>query len=253
MDLGLAGRTAIVTGGGSGLGAAVCEAFCREGANVILNYIVDKTSAAALAERLSAQYGTQCLPCYGDISSAPDIDRVISHAEVMLSGIDILVNNAGTWPTARILDMSDEDWESTLRINLTGTFMFSKRMVAWLHARKRKGKITNIVSQAAFHGSTSGHAHYAAAKAGVVNFTVSLAREAAEYGINVNAVAPGIIATPLMGKALEARLAEYVARIPLGRIASPEDIADVVVFLCSNKADYMTGATVDVTGGMLMR
>jgi 3-oxoacyl-[acyl-carrier protein] reductase len=163
------------------------------------------------------------------------------------------VNNAGTWPTARILDMSDEDWESTLRINLTGTFMFSKRMVAWLHARKRKGKITNIVSQAAFHGSTSGHAHYAAAKAGVVNFTVSLAREAAEYGINVNAVAPGIIATPLMGKALEARLAEYVARIPLGRIASPEDIADVVVFLCSNKADYMTGATVDVTGGMLMR
>ena len=253
MELGLANKTVIVTGGGSGLGAAICEAFCQENANVVMNYIVDELTVSALATELREKYQTKCFSCYGDITSAPDIERVIAQAEEMLGGIDVLVNNAGVWPTAQIKDMSDEEWERTLRINLTGTFMFSKRMVNYLLVRQRKGKIANIVSQAAFHGSTSGHAHYAAAKAGVVNLTVSLAREVAEYGINVNAVAPGIMSTPLMGKALETRTVEYLARIPLGRIASPEEVAHVVVFLCSNKADYMTGTTLDVTGGMLMR
>jgi 3-oxoacyl-[acyl-carrier protein] reductase len=111
----------------------------------------------------------------------------------------------------------------------------------------------NITSQAAFHGSTSGHAHYAASKAGVVSFTVSLAREVASQGIRVNAVAPGMMATPMAKEALAQREADYLKRIPLGRIADPAEVAQVVVFLASEKAGYMTGATVDVTGGMLMR
>lgn len=253
MELGLANKTVIVTGGGSGLGAAICEEFCREHANVMMNYIVEEQDVTALAAELGEKYGTKCIPCYGDITSAADIDRIIGQAADMLGGVDVLVNNAGIWPTSRIIDMADEEWERTLRINLTGTFMFSKRVVKHLLSQRRKGKIVNITSQAAFHGSTSGHAHYAAAKAGVVNLTVSLAREGAAYGINVNAVAPGIISTPLMGAALETRTEEYLSRIPLGRIALPQEVANVVVFLCSNKADYMTGATVDVTGGMLMR
>jgi 3-oxoacyl-[acyl-carrier protein] reductase len=134
--------------------------------------------------RRARKYRVQCIPSYGDISCAPDIERIMAQAEEKLGGVDLLVNNAGTWPTARITDMPDDEWERTLRINLTGTFMFSKRMVNYLIQRRKKGKIVNIVSQAAFRGSTSGHAHYAAAKAGVVNLTISLAREVAEHGIN---------------------------------------------------------------------
>ncbi len=253
MELGLEGKTALVTGGGSGLGAAICETLCQERSNVVMNYLVEESAVRELAARLEQRYRVRCLPLFGDISLAPDIERVIAQAEQELGGVDVLVNNAGVWPTAKITEMSDEEWERTVRINLTGTFMFSKRVVnRWLQ-RKVPGKIVNIVSQAAFHGASSGHAHYAAAKAGVVNFTVSLAREVAAHGINVNAVAPGIMTTPLMRSALDARSAEYLARIPLGRIASPEEVASVVVFLASRKADYMTGATVDVTGGMLMR
>ncbi|HWQ31064.1 MAG TPA: SDR family oxidoreductase [Negativicutes bacterium] len=126
-------------------------------------------------------------------------------------------------------------------------------MVQHIIARKSPGKIINIVSQAAFHGSTSGHAHYGAAKGGVVTFTVSLAREVAKYGINVVAVAPGMMRTPMNKKELAEREGEYVKRIPLGRISEPEEVAYTVAFLASDKADYITGATIDVTGGMLMR
>lgn len=120
---------------------------------------------------------------------------------------------------------------------------------------KRKGKIINIVSQAAFFGSTSGHAHYAASKAGLVGFTISLAREAAPFGITVNAVAPGIMETPIFNNILkdpETKLA-YERRIPLGRIAKPDEIASIVIFLAGNQSNYMTGTTLDATGGMLMR
>jgi 3-oxoacyl-[acyl-carrier protein] reductase len=149
--------------------------------------------------------------------------------------------------------MSDEEWDKTIRINLNGPFYLSKRVVNHLIERKAKGKIINIVSQAAFHGSTSGHAHYAASKGGLVTFTVSLAREVAKYGINVCAVAPGMIRTPMNKDTLREREEDYLDRIPLGRIAEASEIANVVAFLASDKADYITGATIDVSGGMLMR
>ncbi len=120
-------------------------------------------------------------------------------------------------------------------------------------AAQQKGKIVNIVSQAAFHGSTTGHAHYAASKAGLVSFSISLAREVAKYGINVNMVAPGMVRTPMTEEALKAKPDYYNGRIPIGRVAEPEEVAQAAVFLASKCADYYTGITFDATGGMLMR
>lgn len=146
-----------------------------------------------------------------------------------------------------------EDADRMIRAGAVRLGTSAGRVVKHCISNKVNGKIVNIVSQAAFHGSTSGHAHYAAAKGGLVTFTVSLAREVAKYGINVNAVAPGMMRTPMNTKELAEREAEYVKRIPLGRISDPREVAYTVAFLASDKADYITGATIDVTGGMLMR
>jgi 3-oxoacyl-[acyl-carrier protein] reductase len=253
MDLNLRGKVAIVTGGGSGLGAAISEVLAEEGVNVIVNYIVDEANVFKFVDQLNEKYNSKAIPLYGDITNANDIENVIARAIDIYGGVDILVNNAGIWPTCFVKDMTNEAWEKTVRINLTGPFMFSKRVVDHFIARQCKGKIINIVSQAAFHGSTSGHAHYAAAKGGLVTFTVSLAREVAKHGINVTAVAPGMMRTPMNKKELAEREDKYVERIPLGRISDPKEVAYTVAFLASDKADYITGATIDVTGGMLMR
>lgn len=253
MDFNLKGKTAIVTGGNSGLGAAVCEVLAQEGADVVINYLFNPEDAETLAQKLSEQYNVKAVIAKGDITSAEDIDANIKTALDKTGSFDILVNCAGVWPTHFVKDMDDADWERTVKINLTGPFMFAKRAVNNFIDNNVKGKIINIVSQAAFHGSTSGHAHYAAAKGGLVTFTVSLAREVAKYGINVTAVAPGMMRTPMNKKELEERENEYIKRIPLGRISDPQEVAYTVAFLASDKADYITGATIDVTGGMLMR
>ncbi len=253
MDLNLKGKTAIVTGGNSGLGAAVCEVLAQEGANVVINYLFNPEDAERLAAFLKDKYAVKAVIAKGDITSAEDIDSNIKTAVDATGSFDILVNCAGIWPTDFVKDMPDDSWERTVKINLTGPFMYSKRAVNHFIEHDKKGKIINVVSQAAFHGSTSGHAHYAASKGGLVTFTVSLAREVAKYGINVTAVAPGMMRTPMNRDALAEREAEYIERIPLGRISDPEEVAYTIAFLASSKADYITGATIDVTGGMLMR
>jgi 3-oxoacyl-[acyl-carrier protein] reductase len=139
-------------------------------------------------------------------------------------------------------------------VNLTAVFLMSQLFIQGkLNSKITGGKILNITSQAAFTGSTTGHSHYAASKAGVVAFTTSMAREVAQYGINVNAVALGIVETEMLRATLEADRKYYESRIPLGRVATPEDIAKIAVFLVSDGASYVTGATIDATGGMLMR
>jgi 3-oxoacyl-[acyl-carrier protein] reductase len=253
MDLNLKGKAALVTGGGGGLGAAISRTFAAEGADVAVNYIVDEDKVLDFVKEITAVYGVRCIALKGDISVPADMSSNVAGVIEKLGRIDILVNNAGVWPVAYVETMSDEEWDRTIRINLNGPFYLSKRVVNHLIERKAKGKIINIVSQAAFHGSTSGHAHYAASKGGLVTFTVSLAREVAKYGINVCAVAPGMMRTPMNRDTLREREEDYLERIPLGRIAEPSEVANVVAFLASDKADYITGATIDVSGGMLMR
>jgi 3-oxoacyl-[acyl-carrier protein] reductase len=244
MNLGLKDKTIIVTGGSVGLGAAICTEFQNEGANVVVFDLLQKEIPAS----------TGILQFTGDVTQPQDIDHAIQQAVAEFGGLDILVNNAGIWPEHPFIDMAVEDWERTIRVNLTGPFLFCNKFIRYLVAEKRPGQIINIVSPVAFQGSTRGHSHYAAAKAGLVSLTQSLAHEVSGKNIRVVAVAPGIMDTGMTHQTITERGKDYyLKRIPLGRFADPAEVASVVVFMASERASYVTGATIDVTGGMLMR
>jgi 3-oxoacyl-[acyl-carrier protein] reductase len=250
MDLGLRNKVALVTGGARGLGRAIGLALAQEGAKVAVNFA--HTSPAPLLAQIR-QDGGQAIGVRGDISKAGAVRRIFERVEQQLGPLDILINNAGTWPTALVQDMPEEEWNHTLAVNMTGPFLACREAVRRWVATGRKGRIVNITSQAAFYGATTGHAHYAAAKAGLTNFTISLAREMAPHGVVVNAVAPGFMMTDMIADVWQKRRAKYLKRIPLGRIADPAEVATVAVFLASERASYMTGTTVHVNGGMEMR
>ena len=252
MDYGLKGKNVLVTGSTGGVGEAIVRLMAEEGANVIVSGR-RKEKAEALAKEIHDLYGVKAIAIASDLGKRGEAEALFEKSLQALGGLDILVNNAGIWPQAYVTEMELAEFDETLYLNLEVPFLLSKMLVNHLIAEGKKGKIVNIVSQAAFHGSTTGHAHYAASKAGLVAFTVSLAREVADKGINVNAVAPGMVYTDMAKNAIDANREYYESRIPIGRCAEPEDIAYPVVFLASNKSDYLTGITLDATGGMLMR
>ena len=253
MDLHLQDKVALVTGGSRGLGRAICLGLAAEGAKVAVNYRRGEAAASAVVEAMQNLHSAQGIALQANVAKSADVVRMFEQCEEDLGPIDILVNNAGLWPTAYVREMTEEEWDATFDVNLKGAFLTCREAVCrWLDTG-RGGRIVNISTQAAFHGSTTGHAHYAASKAALVNFTVSLAREVARSGIFVNSVAPGMMRTDMAQDALEENEEKYIQRTPLGRIAEPAEIADTVVFLASNRASYTTGATFDATGGMLMR
>ncbi|NLX97099.1 MAG: 3-oxoacyl-ACP reductase FabG [Rhodopirellula sp.] len=253
MDLELQGKVALVTGGAQGLGRAVCWKLAAEGANVAVNYRRQAEKAEAVAGEIRRAFGIEAMSVGGDVSREDDVREMFDRIEATLAPVEILVNNAAVCPTCPVKEMSLDQWSETIDVNLTGTFLTSRELVRRLLAAGRTGRIVNVSSQAAFRGSTTGHAPYDASKGGIVSFTVALARELAPHGIAVNAVAPGMMHTEMTAAALQANEPKYLARIPLNRIADTKEIADVIVFLASARASYMTGATVDVSGGMLMR
>ncbi len=252
MDYGIKGKNAIITGSGGGLGKALAFMLAAEGVNIIVHDLPNKEKETEEICKELRKLGVKAEAVLADMSDAEAVKEFFDKANSIFD-VDILVNNAGIWPTAYVEEMTVESFETTVAVNLIAPFILCREAVKHFKANNKKGKIVNMVSQAAFHGSTSGHAHYAATKGGLVTFTVSLARECAKYGINVNCVAPGMMRTPMNEKALAEREEEYLKRIPLGRIADPKEVASVVAFLCGNQSDYMTGTTLDVTGGMLMR
>jgi 3-oxoacyl-[acyl-carrier protein] reductase len=225
--------------------------LAAEGAHVAVNFV--HTQPDSLVAEMGQRFGVEAIAAGGNIAHVDEVRAVFDQVERELGPLDILINNAGIWPTAFVKDMTNERWNSTLAINLTGPFLTCREAVQrWLLAG-RKGRIVNITSQAAYQGSTTGHADYAAAKAGLANFTISLAREMAPHGILVNAVAPGFMQTDMAAEALKSNWDRYRQRIPLGRVADPAEVANAVVFLASDRASYMTGSTLHVNGGMEMR
>ncbi len=253
MDLNLDNKVALVTGGSRGLGRAICLALAAEGAKVAINGFHNPHRAIELAEKIKTEYSVEAAPVIGNIGEEAGVVEIFQATEQAFGRIDILVNNAAVWPTGLVKDITEDEWNRTQQINLTGSFLTCREAVRrWLDTNTT-GRIVNVTSQAAFRGSTTGHAHYAASKAGLVALTVSLAREVAPQGIAVNAVAPGMMRTEMAREALDQNEQKYLQRIPMRRIGDPAEVAAVVTFLASERASYMTGATVDATGGMLMR
>ena len=252
MDLKLNGKKAIITGSTKGIGKAIALSLAAEGCQVVVTGR-DKEQLETTVQEIKKASGTIAYPIRIDLQKEGSAEQLLQIGIEILGDIDILVNNAGIWPTSYVTDMSKDEFEKTMYLNLEVPYLLSKNAANYFLERKKKGKIIHIVSQAAFHGSTTGHAHYAASKAGLVAFMISQAREVAKYGININAVAPGMVDTDMVRDNVLKNEEYYKNRIPVGRLARPEEIANVVTFLASERADYLTGITIDATGGMLMR
>jgi 3-oxoacyl-[acyl-carrier protein] reductase len=243
----LAGKVALVTGAQQGIGKAIALAYGREGAHVVVNYLDDRTAAEAVAVQIRA-CGPQALAVAGDVSQPTDV-RDLVDAGVTLGGIDILVNNAGIFPRVEFLDMTEAQWDAVLDVNLKGAFLCTQAVARRMVARGQGGAMINLTSGAAFRSSPRG-VHYVSSKAGLVGLTRATALELARYHIRVNAIAPGTTDTaqPRYGMS-EEELQAVGPQIPLGRLAIPEDIADVAVFLASEEARHITGQTLHVNGG----
>ena len=253
MNLNLTDKVALVTGGSHGIGAAICRGLAAEGVKVGVNYSTSGDEANAVVAGIRRDFGTDTLAIQGNLEDPLAITSMFELLERRWGTVDILVNNAAYCPGGPLDSYTIEVWEKTFRVNVTGCFVASQEHVKRLRAAGKKGKIVNLVSQAAFLGSTSGRLPYDSSKGAVISMTRALAREVAREGINVNAIAPGMVKTEMVAANLAKKLDYYLSRIPLERIAEPEDIANAVVFLASDAASYITGTTMDLTGGMLMR
>lgn len=245
----MAGKVVLVTGGALGIGFGIVRRFAQEGAGVLLTDLNEKAARAA-AEKLAAEPGrVEIYPA--DVGEEETGEKVVARCIEVFGGLDILVNNAGIFPQAPVLQMAPELMDKVYRVNLKGPALISKAAALRMVAQGRGGRIINIASIDAFRPSMVGLAAYDASKGGVVMFTKSLALELAPHNITVNAVAPGAIYTEGVAEA-GTKIDEFAARIPLQRMGKPEEIAGAVVFLASPDADYITGETIVVDGGVLL-
>ena len=245
MDL--SNRVAIVTGSGRGIGQAIALKLAEVGATVVVNDIGDAAPVENVAEEIR-QMGRESLAVLADISLASDVAKLVETTINTYGKVDILVNNAGITRDQLILRMTDEDWDKVLNVNLKSVFLATRAVLRHM-IRQRWGRIISIASIVGLIGNP-GQANYASSKAAIIGFTRTIAKEGAPRGITVNAVAPGFIDTPMTQQLPEERRQELMSHILLGYLGTPRDVAEVVAFLASEEARYITGQVITVDGGI---
>jgi len=244
----LKGKVALVTGGAQGIGKAVALMLARHGADVIVAD-VNLEKATETAQEVEAA-GCGAMAVNVDVTRLSDVEKMVESAIARFSKIDILINNAGIARDKLILRMGEEDWDAVLDVNLKGTFHCTKAVIKFM-SKQRSGKIVNIASVVGEMGN-AGQANYSASKAGVIGLTKTVAREFAQRGINVNAIAPGYIQTAMTDALPEKAKEELQRMIPMERLGRPEDVAHAVLFLVSEGSSYVTGQVLNVNGGIYM-
>jgi 3-oxoacyl-[acyl-carrier protein] reductase len=241
----LSGKTALVTGATGGIGGAVARMLHKQGATVALS-----GTRREVLDRLAGELGSRVhvLPC--NLADAADVEKLVPSAEEAMQKLDILVANAGVTRDNLFVQLRDEDWDQVIAINLTATFRLMRAATRTM-MRRRFGRLVGITSVVGVTGNP-GQSNYTAAKAGMIGMVKSIAQEYAKRGVTANCVAPGFIATPMTDKLNDKQREAILARVPAGRLGTPDDVAAAVVYIASDEAGYMTGQTLHVNGGMAM-
>ena len=243
-------KVALVTGAARGIGKEIVYTLAENGYDVSINYRTKTTEIEQMKEELESKYKIKCALVQGDVASFEDTEKMVNETVEALGKIDVLVNNAGITKDGLLMRMSKEDFESVIDVNLVGTFNVTKNVIP-LMIKQKSGRIINISSVVGVSGN-AGQTNYSASKAGIIGFTKSLAKEVSSRNILVNAVAPGFIATDMTAILSDGVKENINNQIPLKRMGTAKDIANVVKFLSSDESSYITGQVINVDGGMLM-
>lgn len=245
----LAGKTAVVTGGSRGIGRAICIELAKQGANVVVNYSGSEAKAAEVVKEIEA-LGPKAIAVQANVADSTSVDSLMKQAMETFGSIDILVNNAGITRDNLLMRMKEQEWDDVMDTNLKGVFLCTKAVTRQM-MKQRAGRIINISSIVGVAGNP-GQANYVAAKAGVIGLTKTTAQELASRNILVNAIAPGFITTEMTDALPEEIKETMLKQIPLAKLGQPEDIAKAVIFLASDSANYITGQTLHIDGGLVM-
>ena len=243
-------KVALITGGARGIGKNIAEKFARNGYNIVINYVSEKTDVNKLESDLSQNGKVEVLCIKCDVTDFNSCQEMVKEAVDKFGKIDVLINNAGITKDNLLMRMKEEDFDKVINVNLKGTFNMTKNVISYM-MKKRSGRIVNISSVVGVSGN-SGQANYAASKAGIIGFTKSVAKELASRNILANAVAPGFIETDMTDVLSESVKESIYSQIPLKKMGKPEEVANAVYFLGSDENTYITGQVLNVDGGMIM-